>query len=248
MIEPGAIGMTAAIITADLDETIFVARALVFVYLYNFSVLDLQRIPYMTGFIKNVYALVNLGMAGFVMATVAVRFVFPAVSAEGAAFWIIRTSPISLEDFLWSKFWTGLVPVLTLTEILTVAANEFLGVDPVLKVIAAIAIVFMSLALVGMATGMGARYPRFESDVTQVAGSYGGVAFMFQAVLFVIVMIALIGWPSSLYLVQRARAAPLTLVQKSLMLLCLVSAGTLSLILWRRSMRAGVRALQRMSG
>ena len=41
------------------------------------------------------------------MATVAVRFVFPAVSAEGAAFWIIRTSPITLRDFLWSKFWTG---------------------------------------------------------------------------------------------------------------------------------------------
>ena len=86
--------------------------ALVLVYLYNFRVLDLERIPYMSGVVKNVYAFVNLGMAGFVMATVAVRFVFPAVSAEGAAFWIIRTAPISLRDFLWSKFWTGLVPVL----------------------------------------------------------------------------------------------------------------------------------------
>src|SRR6267378_4662922 len=121
--------------------------ALVLLYLYNFSVLDLQRIPYMSGFIKNVYAFVNLGMAGFVMATVAVRFVFPAVSIEGHAFWIIRTAPISLRDFLWSKFWTGLVPVFVLTEFLTVVANEFLGVDPFLKVIAATAIVFMCFAL-----------------------------------------------------------------------------------------------------
>jgi len=68
--------------------------ALVMVYLYNFRVLDLGRIPYMTAFIKNIYAFVNLGMAGFVMATIAVRFVFPAVSAEGSAFWIIRTAPI----------------------------------------------------------------------------------------------------------------------------------------------------------
>ena len=82
--------------------------ALVLLYLYNFRVLDLDRIPYMSGFIKNVYAFINLGMAGFVMATVAVRFVFPAVSAEGSAFWIIRTSPISMHDFLWSKFWTAL--------------------------------------------------------------------------------------------------------------------------------------------
>ena len=57
--------------------------ALVLLYLYNFRALDLERIPYMSGVLKNVYALVNLGMAGFVVATVAVRFVFPAVSAEG---------------------------------------------------------------------------------------------------------------------------------------------------------------------
>ena len=222
--------------------------ALVVVYLYNFSVLDLERIPYMAGFIKNVYALVNLAMAGFVMATVAVRFVFPAVSAEGAAFWIIRTAPISLEDFLWSKFWTGLVPVLVLTEVLTVAANEFLGVDPLLKVVAAVTIVFMSIALVGLATGLGARYPRFGSDATQVAGSYGGVAFMIQAVLFILVMIALVGWPSSLYLFQRVRITPLTAVQQALMVSSYAAAIGLSLGTWWWSMRSGVRALRRMSG
>jgi ABC-2 type transport system permease protein len=145
--------------------------ALVMVYLYNFRVLDLSRIPYMSGFLKNIYAFVNLGMAGLVMATVAVRFVFPAVSTEGAAFWIIRTAPVSLRDFLWSKFWTGLVPLFVLTEGLTILANEFLGVDPVLKAIAAAAIVFMSIALVGMAIGLGARYPRFGAAATEAAGS-----------------------------------------------------------------------------
>ena len=220
--------------------------ALVVLYLYNFSVLDVQRNPYMSGFIKNVYAFVNLGMAGFVMATVAVRFVFPAVSAEGEAFWIIRTAPISLRDFLWSKFWTGLVPVLVLTEVLTIAANEFLGVDPLLKVIAAVAIVFMSVALVGLAMGLGARYPRFGADVSQVAGSYGGVAFMLQAVLFVMVMIGLLGWPSSLYLLHQTRGTPFTVGQQLLTAACFALAAGLSIGTWLLSMRAGVRALERM--
>jgi len=220
--------------------------ALVLLYLYNFSVLDLKRVQFMSGFIKNVYAFVNLGMAGFVMATVAVRFVFPAVSAEGAAFWIIRTSPISLRDFLWSKFWTGLVPVLVLTEVLTIAANEFLGVDPLLKVIAALAIVFMSFALVGLAIGLGARYPRFGGDPSQVAGSYGGVAFMMQAVLFVIVTIALLGWPSSLYLLHQVRGVPFTTMQLVLMPASLAAAIGLSIFVWLTSMRSGVRALEQM--
>jgi len=220
--------------------------ALVLLYLYNFSVLDLQRIPYMSGYIKNVYAFVNLGMAGFVMATVAVRFVFPAVSSEGAAFWIIRTSPLPLGDFLWSKFWTGLVPVLALTEGLTVAANQFLGIDPLLKVMSALAIVLMSFALVGLATGLGARYPRFGADPSQAAGSYGGVAFMVQAVLFIIVIIALVGWPSSVYLMHQMRRAPFTAAQQLLMAASLVAAAGLSLFVWLASMRSGVRALEQM--
>ena len=220
--------------------------ALVLLYLYNFRVLDLSRIPYMSGFLKNIYGFVNLGMAGFVMATVAVRFAFPAVSAEGSSFWIIRTAPITLHDFLWSKFWTAFVPVLVLTEVLTVAANEFLGIDPFLKIVTALAIVFMTFALVGLAVGLGARYPRFGGDPSQVAGSYGGVAFMMQAVLFVIVMIVLLGWPSSVYLLQQQRGAPLSGSQLSLIALCLATASGLSIAIWMASMRSGVRALRAM--
>jgi ABC-2 type transport system permease protein len=221
--------------------------ALMLVYLYNFRVLDLDRIPYMSGFLKNTYAFLNLAMASFVMSTVTVRFVFPAVSAEGAAFWIIRSAPISLRDFLWSKFWTGLVPILILTEALIVAGNELLGVDPFLKRMSAVAIVFMAFALVGLGTGLGARYPRFAADnPSQVAGSYGGVAFMIVAVLFILVMIGLLGWPSSIYLFSQFRRRPLSDLQQVMIYVCFASAALLSIAVWLLGMRAGVRALQEM--
>src|SRR5207253_4102248 len=222
--------------------------ALVLIYLYNFRVLDLGRIPYMSGFIKNIYAFVNLGMAGFVLATVAVRFVFPAVSAEGPAFWLIRKSPISMRDFLWSKFWTGLVPVLVLTEMLTIAANELLGVDPFLKVVSAGAIVFLSFALVGLATGLGARYPRFTADnPSQVAGSYGGVAFMILAVLLIIVMIVLLGWPSTTYLIFSLRRMPIPTGRLVMMAASFAAAIAISIATWLHGMRSGIRALEAMS-
>jgi ABC-2 type transport system permease protein len=222
--------------------------ALVLVYLYNFRVLDLDRNPYMSGMIKNIYAFVNLAMAGLVMSTVCARFVFPAVSAEGAAFWIIRTAPIPLRAFLWSKFWTGLLPVFLLTELLTVVANHFLGVAPFLRVVAAAAVLLMSLALVGLATGLGARYPRFNADnPSQVAGSYGGVAFMIVAVLFMLTLIALVGWPTSMYLWYTAngrRVVPSYVV--AIGAACAVSAVVLSLGTWWYGMRTGVRALEAM--
>jgi ABC-2 type transport system permease protein len=220
--------------------------ALVLLYLYNFSVLDLNRVPYMSGFIKSFYALVNLGMAGFVIATVAVRFVFPAVSGEGHAFWIVRTSPISLRDFLWSKFWIGLLPVLVLSEALTIASNRFLDVDPFLQIVAAVAIVFMTIALVGLATGLGARYPRFGADPTQAAGSYGGVAFMILAVLFILLMIGLVGGPSLLYLNRQVRGRALSNWDELRIAGGFTLAVVLSLVTWIGGMRFGVRGLESM--
>jgi ABC-2 type transport system permease protein len=221
--------------------------ALVLLYLYNFQTLDLDRIPYMSGFVKNVYALVNLAMAGFVLATVAARFVFPAVSTEGAAFWIVRTSPVSMRDFLWSKFWTGLVPLLLFIEGLTIAANELMGIDPVLKVVAILAVVLMTFALVGLATGLGARYPRFGADATQAAGSYGGIAFMVLAVLYIIVMIVLIGWPSAMWLFSQVRGIRLSALRETLMVASFASAIVLSIATWIVGMRSGVAALERMN-
>ena len=220
--------------------------ALVLLYLYNFRAINLDRIPYMSGVLKNVYAFLNLGLAGFVLATVAVRFVFPAVSAEGSAFWIIRVSPVSFRDFLWSKFWTGLTPILALTTGLTITANEFLGVDPFLKVVSAFGIVFMSFALVGLAVGLGAKYPRFGADTNQVAGSYGGVAFMILAVLFIVVTIAALGWSSAVYLNRMVREQPLTGVDQAGIAFAFVGLAGLSVGTWLLSMRAGVRALESM--
>jgi hypothetical protein len=152
-----------------------------------------------------------------------------------------------MHDFLWSKFWAGVVPVLVLTELLTILSNEFLGVDPFLKWVSAIAMVFMSFAIVGLAIGLGARYPRFAADnASQVAGSYGGISFMVIAVLMVIVIIALLGWPSANYLWYRSRGVPPPVSATAWMAISFAGVAVLSLVTWLGSMRSGVNALVQM--
>ena len=221
--------------------------ALALVYVYNFRVLDLDRIPYMSQVIKNAYAFVNLAMAAFVTSAVAVRFVFPAVSAEGPAFWIVRTAPVGMKSFLWSKLWTGLVPVILLAEALTVTSNHLLGVPFSLKLLSAAAIAFMAAALVALACGMGARHPRFGAEnLTQVAGSYGGVAFMVTAVLYILVTVALLAWPASTWLWHEYRGLAIAPRRQAGMALCVAAAIALSLFTFWSSMRRGVRALEEL--
>ena len=103
------------------------------------------------------------------------------------------------------------MPVLVLSEILVVSANALLGVEPFLNGLSAVAILLFSFALVGLATGLGARYPRFAAgSPTEVAGSYGGVMFMVVAMLIVLLTAVLLGWPASIYLwyQSRGRAMP----------------------------------------
>jgi hypothetical protein len=141
----------------------------------------------------------------------------------------------------------GLMPIFVLTEALTIVANEFLGIDPFLKLVTTVAVGLMSFALVGLATGLGARYPRFSADnASQVAGSYGGVTFMIFAVLFIFVTIVLLGWPSMALLLQRRNDLALSGGLQAAIAGCFAGAAALSIVTWLLSMRMGVKALQQM--
>ena len=104
--------------------------ALVVVYLYNFSVLPLDKSPIKIEFLQNELAFLNMGLAGFVLSAVSVRFIFPAVSSEGSAFWILQSSPLSLQRFLWGKYVLYVIPMLIMGEILIIVTNYMLEVTP----------------------------------------------------------------------------------------------------------------------
>ena len=183
--------------------------ALVVVYLYNFSVLP-SNFTFATFFLQNFFSFLNLGLAGFVLAAVAVRFVFTSISAEGLAFWIVRSSPLTVDQFLWSKFWTAIPPLLVLSQILTLASNHFLGATTFMTVLSVFTILCVTFGIVGLGVGMEAIFPRFKfENVTQIAGSAGGLLYMIAATSFVAVVLFLEAVPVYLYLNAEYRGLPL---------------------------------------
>jgi ABC-2 type transport system permease protein len=158
---------------------LFLICALIVIYLYNFSVLPLDRAPIKTIYLQNVFSFLNVGLSAFVLSAIAARFVFPAVSMEGEAFWIIQSAPVSMKTFLWIKFFLYYVPLLLLTETLIVASNILLRVTPFMMFLSVLTIFFLVPAIVALAVGLGARYPDFKSENPAMsATSFGGVLFM----------------------------------------------------------------------
>ena len=72
----------------------------------------------MTAVLRNVIPFLNLALAGFVLASIAARFVFPSISLEGRTWWLLRSSPLPMREVLWAKFWVGAVPLLVLAAVL----------------------------------------------------------------------------------------------------------------------------------
>ena len=96
---------------------------LVVVYIFNVKALPLfsgEQIPH---FYVTLVSFLNLGLSGFVLASIAARFIFPAVSLEGRHMWLLRSSPLDLRALLWSKYWVGTVPLLGLALVLTGVTN-----------------------------------------------------------------------------------------------------------------------------
>jgi ABC-2 type transport system permease protein len=166
--------------------------ALVVVYLFNFkhfrSLQDAKIINAMGIFY------VNYGLSGLVVTTLAVRFLFPAVSLEGAAFWAVRVAPISAKVLLRSKVRWGLVPLATLSGMLAFGSGWITDL-PWWMVISSIGLAILStIALIGLAVGLGGLWPQFHLDnPTRIASSVGGVFFMLLGATLLIAMALLSG-------------------------------------------------------
>jgi ABC-2 type transport system permease protein len=226
---------------------LFLLIALVVVYLYNFKVLPLDRSPMPAGAIRTIVSFANLGLAGFVLSAVAIRFAFPAVSLEGKAFWILQTSPMSLRALLWSKFWLNFVPLLLLGEILVFLSNLLLHVPAWMMVLSLITMALMTFGIVAIGVGLGALYPNFNFDnAAEIPTSFGGAVTMIFSVGFIAVAVMVEAWPiyamTMRTLYRGKMAAPeLSLIAPSLLI---VLALTITAVVL--SLRLGLKNLERM--
>lgn len=193
---------------------IFLVAALIAVYLYNFSVLPLERSPLETVYLQNLLSFLNVGLTAFVLTAIAARFAFPAVSIEGNAFWIVQSAPVPVWTFLWVKFFIYFFPLLFLSEILIVATNRLLQVTPFMMVLSVITTFCMVPGIVSMGVGLGAIYPDFKSgNPAQSVTSFGGLVFMILSAGFIGGIIILEAGPVYSVFMADIRGNVLTTIQ-----------------------------------
>ncbi len=195
--------------TTQWSQLILLAALLV-VYLFNIKALPLFRGEQVPFFLVSVVSFLNLGLAGFVLASIAARFIFPAVSLEGRQMWLLRSSPLELRALLWAKYWVGTVPLLVLALAITVLTNVLLRATPFMMAVGVGTIILLTLAISAMALAFGALYPQFETEnAAQIPTSFGGLVFMMATIALLAVVIVIESVPVYRYLSASFQGRPL---------------------------------------
>jgi ABC-2 type transport system permease protein len=203
--------------TTQWSQLILLGVLLV-IYLFNIRALPLftgERVPF---FLVTVVSFLNLGLAGFVLASIAARFIFPAISLEGRQMWLLRSSPLDLRTLLWSKYWTGTIPLLILALLITVFTNVLLRASGFMMAVGVATIVLLTLAISAMALGFGALYPQFETEnAAQIPTSFGGLVFMMTTVallagVIVIEAVPVYGYLRATFNGQPVRITPMMIL------------------------------------
>jgi ABC-2 type transport system permease protein len=199
------IGKEVRVLVRDAAQwsQVFLMGALLFIYLYN-----IRMLPLAGDARAAVVAYANLAMAGFVVSAICLRFAYPSVSAEGKAFWLLRTAPISYRRFLLVKLVVFATPLVLLSVLLTTIANAMLGASALIWGVTLSASVIIAVTLVALGVGMGAVAPNFDAEnPLQVGLSLGGFAYMAISLSYIGTVLFLMARPIVRYLFWRVTGA-----------------------------------------
>lgn len=181
---------------------------LVVVYLFNIKALPLFTGEQVPVFLVTLIVFLNQGLAGFVIAAVAARFIFPSISLEGRQMWLLRSSPLDPRAMLRSKYVVGMLPLIILALGLTVTTNMMLRASPFMMVVSVATVLGYTLAVGGLALGIGTLYPQYDTEnAAQIPTSFGGLVFMLLAIALLGAIIVLEALPVTEHL--RAERAGL---------------------------------------
>jgi ABC-2 type transport system permease protein len=193
----------------------------------------MQAVSFLTIFLFN----------GFLIASIALRFVFPAVSLEGDVFWAVRTSPLSLSKLYWHKFGIALFFLLLVGEGLAVASVMLLRNDPILIGFSAVCTLFLVLALIGLNLGSGSYFAVYnEKNPIRVASSQGASLTFLASMIYLTAVASLLILPLVGYFEKLIRYG---ISQPSWTYLPVAVIGTVSLLICVTFTSVGLRAIRR---
>ena len=180
-----------------------------------------------------------------ILASLTTRFVFPLMSLEGRRFWILGLAPVTRRQLVWQKYWLSVATTSVFTIGLASLSAWRLQLDRATAVFSVIAVAATTLALSGLAVGLGSLYPNFEEDnPSRIVSGMGGTLNFILSIVYVVLVLA--GLAVILFgeSIERTLGVGAVSVWGRLGVGVWIAGWTL--LTWVLPMRLGIRHLERL--
>jgi len=171
----------------------------------------------------------SLLATGYFLTTVALRFVFPALSLEGHAAWILFASPVRLAPLFWARLLLYTVAGFLGLGTIALAGGLRLGLPPLGFALFTGQLALMSLTVMTVALALGVCWPDFRGRSAEaLATSAGGLLTTALCLGYV----AACGWLGDRLVLAVLTGAPAARLATPVVGMVLLSAAVMAGPLW----------------
>ncbi|MDZ7632480.1 MAG: hypothetical protein U5K74_14310 [Gemmatimonadaceae bacterium] len=132
--------------------------------------------------VTSILPVVNVGLAGMVLAAVTSRLVLPTIAAEGTMWWLLRAAPVQIRDIIFAKYWAATGPLALVAVGIVGLTSLLLGTAPIVMALSMLAVAALMFAQAALALYIGSVNPRFDAEtaVNQTV-TWQGILFLLSA-------------------------------------------------------------------
>jgi len=187
-----------------LRDPVQVIQGLVFFGLLAIYFFNLRNLHYnqLTPVWRNLISFLNLFSLSTIMCSFCSRFIFPQISLEGHAFWIIGLSPTGMSRVLMYKFALAVTTMLLISGTLIAVSAMMLEVTNYVLLISLVVAAAVSFGLCGLALGLGAIFMDLkQTNPVAIISGFGGTFNLVMSLIYILSAVVPFGFISHEYIV-----------------------------------------------
>ena len=210
---------------------------LITIFIVSISSIDVMILNAYNIYLKTLIYLIIYLFNVFLIASMALRFIFPLVSLEGETIWKIRSAPLDYKKLMLTRLFIYFSVIFVIGQLLNFVSNYQFSI--MLTLISQLNTAFVTITLVSLNFGMGAAYANYkEKNPIRVASSQGASLTFLFTIVYLVFLIVLLFAPLSNYFYEFDKSSLASLSQLIYTSLIL---GTFALIVSYLSISKGVR-------
>ncbi|MCU0405583.1 MAG: hypothetical protein MUE64_01200 [Ignavibacteriaceae bacterium] len=210
---------------------------LITIFIVSISSIDVMILNAYNIYLKTLIYLIIYLFNVFLIASMALRFIFPLVSLEGETIWKIRSAPLDYKKLMLTRLFIYFSVIFVIGQLLNFVSNYQFSI--MLTLISQLNTAFVTITLVSLNFGMGAAYANYkEKNPIRVASSQGASLTFLFTIIYLVFLIVLLFAPLSNYFYEFDKSSLASLSQLIYTSLIL---GTFALIVSYLSISKGVR-------